>query len=111
MEGIGPTELLIILAIHLLVFRGCRLSDLARGLWHSIEEWRRPLPYEEQWRRETPPVLALQQVVIRVVVIAELFVLAGLTLSGVISAEQAWAIVAVSGVWLIAGFYCFGREG
>lgn len=111
MGGLDPTDLLVVLAVLLLVFGGSRLSDLARGLRESMEEWRRPSPYEQQWRGEPPPAPLLRQVVIRVLAIAGLFVLAGLTLTGVISAGQAWAVVAVTAVWLIAGFYCFGRKG
>lgn len=38
--GLGPTELLIILAILLLIFGGSRLPSLAKGLGESIRSFK-----------------------------------------------------------------------
>jgi sec-independent protein translocase protein TatA len=41
METVGPTELLIILAIALLVFGSARLPKIARSLGEAAHEFRR----------------------------------------------------------------------
>jgi sec-independent protein translocase protein TatA len=38
--GVGPTELIIILVILLLLFGGAKLPSLARGLGQSIKEFK-----------------------------------------------------------------------
>ncbi len=45
---LGPTELVIILLIALLLFGPGRLSNLARELGQSIREFRRGLTSEEE---------------------------------------------------------------
>ncbi|HXF69473.1 MAG TPA: twin-arginine translocase TatA/TatE family subunit [Thermoflexus sp.] len=45
---LGPTELIIILLIALLLFGPGRLSNLARELGQSIREFRRGLTSEEE---------------------------------------------------------------
>lgn len=46
MLGLGPWELLIVLAIVLLIFGGKRLPDLARGLGKSISNFKSGLNEE-----------------------------------------------------------------
>lgn len=46
--GFGPTELIIILLIALLLFGPGRLSSLAREIGQSIREFRRGLTSEEE---------------------------------------------------------------
>ena len=46
METLGPTELLIILAIVLLVFGSARLPKLARSLGEAAHEFRRGTHHE-----------------------------------------------------------------
>lgn len=47
---LGPTELLIILGIVLLLFGGAKLPQLARGLGQGLKE------FKQATREETPPV-------------------------------------------------------
>jgi len=44
---IGPSELLIILAIVLLVFGGKKIPEIARGLGSAAREYRKALGDEE----------------------------------------------------------------
>ena len=51
--GLGPTELIVILVILLLLFGGSKLPSLARGLGQSIKEFKNsskddPEPKEER---------------------------------------------------------------
>lgn len=46
MLGLGPWELVIVLAIVLLIFGGKRLPDLARGLGKSISNFKSGLNEE-----------------------------------------------------------------
>ena len=64
MLGLGPWELLIVLAIVLLIFGGKRLPDLARGLGKSISNFKSGLNEEPDEadtdtatarEKETPP--------------------------------------------------------
>lgn len=45
--GLGPTELLIILVILLLIFGGSRLPQLAKGLGESVRNFKRAVSDEE----------------------------------------------------------------
>jgi TatA/E family protein of Tat protein translocase len=47
METLGPSELLIVLAVLLLVFGSKKLPDLARGMGHAVSEFRRGLREED----------------------------------------------------------------
>lgn len=47
MSRIGPTELLLILAIVLLLFGSTRLPQLAKGLGASIREFKKSAKDEE----------------------------------------------------------------
>ena len=48
MLGLGPWELLIVLAVVLLIFGGKRLPELARGLGKSVTNFKAGLSEEEQ---------------------------------------------------------------
>ena len=52
MFGIGPTELLVILVIALLVLGPQRLPDLARSLGKAIGEFKRADPQRSGQRRQ-----------------------------------------------------------
>jgi sec-independent protein translocase protein TatA len=48
MLGLGPWELLIVLAVVLLIFGGKRLPELARGLGKSVTNFKAGLNDEQQ---------------------------------------------------------------
>ncbi|MER3400582.1 MAG: twin-arginine translocase TatA/TatE family subunit [Thermoflexus sp.] len=52
---VGPTELVLILLLALLLFGPGRLSHLARELGQSIREFRRGLTAEEEKKPEETP--------------------------------------------------------
>ena len=53
MLGLGPWELLILLAVVLLIFGGKRLPELARGLGKSITNFKAGLSEEQPNETET----------------------------------------------------------
>ena len=53
MLGLGPWELLIVLAVVLLIFGGKRLPELARGLGKSITNFKAGLSEEQSEETET----------------------------------------------------------
>lgn len=55
MSRIGPTELLIILAIILLLFGSTRLPKLAKGLGDSIKEFKKAAHTEDSKSPEDTP--------------------------------------------------------
>jgi len=53
MLGLGPWELLIVLAVVLLIFGGKRLPELARGLGKSVTNFKAGLNEEQSEEPET----------------------------------------------------------
>lgn len=53
MLGLGPWELLIVLAVVLLIFGGKRLPELARGLGKSVTNFKAGLNEEQTEEPET----------------------------------------------------------
>jgi sec-independent protein translocase protein TatA len=60
--GMGPTELVVILVILLVLFGGAKLPSLAKGLGQSIKEFKKASKEEEPAEKalevkktETPP--------------------------------------------------------
>ena len=53
MLGLGPWELLIVLAVVLLIFGGKRLPELARGLGKSVTNFKAGLSEEQTNENET----------------------------------------------------------
>ena len=53
MLGLGPWELLIVLAVVLLIFGGKRLPELARGLGKSVTNFKAGLSEEQTDENET----------------------------------------------------------
>lgn len=52
--NLGPTELIIILAIVLLLFGSKKLPDLARSLGKSSREFKKGLQEQEEEQEEAP---------------------------------------------------------
>ncbi|GIW27531.1 MAG: twin-arginine translocase TatA/TatE family subunit [Meiothermus ruber] len=52
---LGPTELIIILLIVVLLFGARKLPELARGLGQSAREFRKGLSEEEKKTEESKP--------------------------------------------------------
>ncbi|MCX7783618.1 MAG: twin-arginine translocase TatA/TatE family subunit [Meiothermus sp.] len=52
---IGPTELIIILVIVVLLFGARKLPELARGLGQSAKEFRKGLSEDEKKPEESKP--------------------------------------------------------
>ncbi|MES2693647.1 MAG: twin-arginine translocase TatA/TatE family subunit [Verrucomicrobiota bacterium] len=46
--GLGPTELIVILVILLVLFGGSKLPSLAKGLGQSVKEFKKATKEEEQ---------------------------------------------------------------
>ena len=54
--GLGPTELIIILVILLLIFGGSRLPQLAKGLGESVRNFKKSVSEEEEERKDKTKV-------------------------------------------------------
>ena len=52
--GLGPTELIVILVILLVLFGGAKLPGLAKGLGQSIKEFKKASKEEEAAPAATP---------------------------------------------------------
>jgi sec-independent protein translocase protein TatA len=53
--GVGPTELIIILVILLLLFGGAKLPALAKGLGQSIKEFKNAAKDEPKEEKKPDP--------------------------------------------------------
>lgn len=56
--GLGPTELIVILVILLVLFGGSKLPSLAKGLGQSMKEFKKAskeIEAEEEALKSTPP--------------------------------------------------------
>jgi sec-independent protein translocase protein TatA len=51
--GLGPTELIIILVILLVLFGGSRLPSLAKGLGESVRSFKKGIAEEENEAKES----------------------------------------------------------
>ena len=56
MPNLGPTELIIVLVIVLLLFGGAKLPQLAKGLGEGIREFKRASKHEDKDETDTTPV-------------------------------------------------------
>ena len=54
--GLGPTELVIILVILLVLFGGSRLPSLAKGMGESIRSFKQGINEEEEKKDSNKPV-------------------------------------------------------
>ena len=53
-QSIGPTELLIILAIVVVLFGATRIGDIGKGIGRGIREFRREVKEGEQEEKKEP---------------------------------------------------------
>lgn len=56
--GLGPTELIVILVILLVLFGGAKLPSLAKGLGQSIKEFKKASKEEEAEAAKPEPTAA-----------------------------------------------------
>lgn len=54
--GLGPTELVIILVILLLIFGGSRLPQLAKGLGESVRNFKKSVAEEDEEHKDKTKV-------------------------------------------------------
>lgn len=54
--GLGPTELIVVLVILLLLFGGAKLPALAKGLGQSIKEFKNASKEEPKDEKKPDPV-------------------------------------------------------
>lgn len=54
--GLGPTELIVILIILLVLFGGSKLPGLAKGLGQSIKEFKKASKEEQEAEKPAPAV-------------------------------------------------------
>ena len=52
--GLGPTELIVILVILLVLFGGSKLPSLAKGLGQSVKEFKKATKEEEEAAAKAP---------------------------------------------------------
>lgn len=52
--GLGPTELIVILVILLVLFGGSKLPSLAKGLGQSVKEFKKATKEEEEAAKSAP---------------------------------------------------------
>lgn len=52
--GLGPTELIVILVILLVLFGGSKLPSLAKGLGQSVKEFKKATKEEEEAKPVAP---------------------------------------------------------
>jgi sec-independent protein translocase protein TatA len=58
--GLGPTELIVILVILLVLFGGAKLPGLAKGLGQSIKEFKKATKEEEEVEAAKPAAAAME---------------------------------------------------
>ena len=56
--GLGPTELIVILVILLVLFGGSKLPSLAKGLGQSVKEFKKATKEEEEAAAKAAPTTA-----------------------------------------------------
>lgn len=56
LRSIGPTELLIIIVVAVLLFGGKKIPELAKGLGEGIKNFKSSVKTEEESKDEKKPV-------------------------------------------------------
>jgi sec-independent protein translocase protein TatA len=59
--GLGPTELIVILVILLVLFGGSKLPSLAKGLGQSVKEFKKATKEEEEAAAKTVTVTEVKK--------------------------------------------------
>lgn len=59
--GLGPTELIVILVILLVLFGGSKLPSLAKGLGQSVKEFKKATKEEEEQAKITTTVTEVKK--------------------------------------------------
>jgi len=101
---LGFADILLILLIASLVFGWRNLPDLPRSMRKAMKELKRQAPVQLLDTHD------LRVLITTHLGVALFIVITSLALADVISADQTMVVTAVVFVWLIVGFYCFGKK-
>ena len=117
--NLGPTELVIMLVIILILLGGSRLPSLLRGMQDGIHNFREGMGtrQDEVWqfsdgrqRQLTEPPKSERKWVIWLALSSGAFLLIVAGLEGMISAKQMLISLGVLTIWLAVWWFYFGKK-
>lgn len=117
--SLGPTEMVILLVIVLILFGGLRLPSLMRGMQEGIQNFKHGRQQDELWQFtdgrqrqiNQPPRQERQMLSFTFIGGALLLLLVAAAIEGVISAAQVFAILGVVAAVGLTWWILFGRAG